>query len=166
MVKMKIPVIIAFLAAAAVGLWLLFSTDEKDRVRRQFDQLTEVVQKEEKEPPLTSAAKANRSKEFFTDPFTFISPAHDLQREVPLRDLPARMLALRSAYSILELDFADMEITLTSETTARVAATATLTGRIKTGDHTRDIQELNCHLEKQNDTWLFAGVEIVEVLAQ
>jgi hypothetical protein len=166
MVKWKVALIVVLLAAVAVGLWHLFSVDEEDRIRQRFDLLAETAEKQKGEPALTSAAKAKRTQELFTDPFAVSVPSRDLEREIPLRDLPARVVGLRSAYTTLELDFTDMAVMLTSDTTAEVSTTAVLTGRIKSGERTRDIQELTCHLEKTEETWRFTAVEIVEVLKQ
>jgi hypothetical protein len=162
--KIRYMVIVGALLAAGIIAFVIFSQSEEAKVRKQFGVLAEKMEKTEKETPLVAAARANKIKELFAETCTVHAPAYSFSREISSQDLPSLVIATRSRYSKISLEFYDFIIEFPAKDSAHVNLTANMTGKLRSGEYVDDVHELKCNLTKTEDTWLFREIEVVEVL--
>ncbi len=84
MVKSKQIVLAIVVLAIVIVAYFIFSLGEAEKVKKQFEFIAEKINKENGESPIIAAAKANKIKEVFTDPFTVQAPAHEVFREASI----------------------------------------------------------------------------------
>ncbi len=164
MVNTRNVVIAVLVLAAGAAAYILFSDSEEARIRKRFRVLGETFQKDAGETQFASALKADSVRDFFTETSNINAPAYAFSRDVARKDLPGYILPMRAQYASLSVDFTDFVIAFPSENMADVVVTATVTGKIYSGENTRDIQEMSCRLQKVEDTWLLREIEMVQVL--
>jgi hypothetical protein len=164
MEKVKYITIFGAVLIAGVSAFIIFSQSEAARVKKPFKFLEEKMKKTPEETQLISAAKANRIKELFTETSTIHAPAYSFSRQISSQDLYALVLNLRSQYSKVSLKFYDFVIDFPEKDLADVNLTATMTGKLTTGEYFDEIHELKCILKKIEDIWLLKEIELVEVL--
>jgi hypothetical protein len=164
MVSARKIIIAVFLLAAGIAAYILFSASEEDRIKKRLRALGETFQKEHGETPLLAASKAGKVRNYFTETSHISMPAHHFSQDVVRRDLPGYVLQARAPYASLVVDFADFVISLPSKSEAGLSVTVVVTGKVPSGQRTRDIQEVRCQLQKIEDEWLIRAVEVVQVL--
>ena len=164
MEKIKYIVAAGVVLAAGIIAFFIFFQSEEAKVKKQFSVLAEKMKKTEKEAPLVAAAKANRTKELFAETCTVHAPAYSFSRDISSQDLPALVFTTRSRYSEISLEFYDFVIEFPAKDSAHVNLTASMTGKLTSGEYADDIHELKCKLKKTEDIWLFKEIEVVEVL--
>jgi hypothetical protein len=162
--KIKYIVAAGVVLVAGIIAFVIFSQSEEEKVKKQFSVLAEKMKKTEKETPLVAAGKANRIKELFAETCTVFAPAYSLSREISSQDLPSLVIATRSRYSKISLEFYDFIIEFPAKDSAHVNLTASMTGKLTSGEYVDDVHELKCKLKKTEDIWLFREIEVVEVL--
>lgn len=164
MVRIRYIVIAGAALAAGIVAFFIFSQGEEAKVKKQFSLLAEKIEKTQKESPIVAAAKANRIKALFAEICTVHAPAYSFSRNISSQDLPSLVLATRSRYLEMSLEFYDFLIEFPEEGSAQVSLTARLVGKLTTGTYVDDVHELKCNLKKTEDIWLFKVIEVVEVL--
>ena len=161
---MKYIVIGGAVLIAGIIAFLIFSQSEEAKVKKQFHVLAEKTKKTPKETPIIGAARAHRIKELFAETCSVHAPAYSFSRDISSQDLPSLVIATRSRYSEISLEFYDFVIGFPEEASADVNVTASMTGKLTTGEYVDDIHELKCKLKKTEDIWLLKEIEVVEVL--
>jgi hypothetical protein len=157
-------IIAVLLLAAGVAAYILFSNSEEERIKKRLRILGEIFQKEPGETLLLAASKAGKVRNYFTETSHVIVPAYHFSRDVARRDLPGYVLQARASYASLVVHFADFVISLPSESKAELSTTVVVTGKLPSGQRTRDIQEVRCRLQKIENQWFIRAVEVVQVL--
>jgi len=164
MEKLKYIIITGIVLATTIAAFITISHSEEAKIRKQFKYLAQKMKKTSGEITLTSAAKANKIRELFTETCSIHAPAYSFSQDISSQDLPSLVMATRSPYSKISLKFHDLVIDFPEEDRADVNLTAHMTGKRKNGDYSRGIHELKCKLKKIEDTWLLSEIEMVEVL--
>jgi hypothetical protein len=162
--KIKYIVIAGAVLGAGIIAFVMFSQSEEAKVKKQFGVLAEKMKKAPNETPLIGVARANRIKELIGETCTVHAPAYSFSRDISSQDLPSLVIATRSRYSEISLEFYDFVIAFPEEDTANVNVTASMTGKLTTGEYVDDVHELKCRLKKAEDIWLLKEIEVVEVL--
>jgi hypothetical protein len=162
--KIKYIVIAGAVLVAGIIAFIIFSQSEEAKVKKQFNFLAEKMNKTPNETPLISVARANRIKDLFAETCTVHAPAYSFSRDISSQDLSSLVLTTRSRYSEMSLEFYDFVIEFPEEGSADVNLTASMTGKLTTGEYVDDIHELKCELKKTEDIWLLREIEVVEVL--
>ena len=162
--KIKYIVIAGAVLVAGIIAFIIFSQSEEAKVKKQFNFLAEKMNKTPNETPLISVARANRIKDLFAETCTVYAPAYSFSRDISSQDLSSLVLTTRSRYSEMSLEFYDFVIEFPEEGSAQVNVTASMTGKLTTGEYVDDIHELKCKLKKTEDIWLLREIEVVEVL--
>jgi len=164
MVSTRNIIIAVLLVAAGAAAFILLSDSEEAIIKKRFQALGDTFAKEAGESKLLAASKAGKMREFFTETSRIHVSMYDFSRDVARKDLPGYVLQARAGYASLSVDFTDYTVLIVSDTEAEVSLTATVTGKLPTGERTRDIQELSCRLRKEEDLWRIREIEMVEVL--
>ena len=164
MVKAKHIIIAGGVLAAGIVIFLIFYQSEEEKIKKQFEYIIEKIEKIEGENPVIAAAKANRIKEVIIDPLKIHAPAQSISRDISSDEVSTYVLGMRSRYSEISLKFYDFVIELTEKDTAQVNLTGSMEGKLKRGEYIKDIHELKCMMQKNDDVWWFKEVEVVEVL--
>ena len=164
MVKPRHMVIAGCVVAAGVLAFFVFWQSEEAKVKKRFAFIGEKIEKSPPENKLISAAKANRILEAFTETVGVRAPAYDFSREISSDEMTPLVLNVRSRYSEISLKFHDFVIDFPEKGTAQVAVTATMEGKLTTGETVEDLHELKCGLLKTEDVWRLNEIEVVEVL--
>ena len=149
---------------ATIAAFITFSYSEEAKVIKQFKYIAQKMNKTPREITLTSAAKANKIRNLFTETCTIHAPAYSFSKDISSQDLPTIVMASRSPYSNISLKFHDFVIEFPEKDLADVNLTARMTGKRKTGEYSDGIHELKCKLKKIEDIWLLKEIEMVEVL--
>ncbi|MGD8984820.1 MAG: hypothetical protein PVH99_08985 [Desulfobacteraceae bacterium] len=162
--KIKYIVIAGAVLVAGIIAFIIFHQSEEAKVKKQFNFLAEKMNKTPNETPLISVARANRIKNLFAETCTVHAPAYSFSRNISSQDLSSLVLTTRSRYSEMSLEFYDFVIEFPEGGSADVNLTASMTGKLTTGEYVDDIHELKCKLKKTEDIWLLKEIEVVEVL--
>ncbi len=164
MVTKKYYVIGLIAVAAGIAFFLfVFETQEK-KIKKQFEFVAEKLEKSPGESPLISAGKAKRLVTVFIDPSFIDIPGVSFSRDVSLDDLSTYILAMRSQYAQISMEFYDFFIDHIAEKTAQVTVTTDVQGVLKSGDIVEDIHEVKCTLQESEGVWHFKKIEVVEIL--
>ncbi|NCC50654.1 MAG: hypothetical protein EOM20_05500 [Spartobacteria bacterium] len=137
--------------------------DEKKKIRRQFDRLSEAVEKEADEAPLATAMKGRAIAELLTNPCE-LTGLPSLEGQYSSREAAMIASGLRNYFTTLSLSFYDLSITLVDPQTATVTLTAQLSGQGRGGREAKEVREVDCTLHKVENTWLFNTCSVVEVM--
>jgi hypothetical protein len=164
MEKIKYIIIAGTVLLATIAAFNIFSHSEEAKVKKQFKYLAQKMKKTPGEITLTSAAKANRIRDLFTETCSIHAPAYSFSKDISSQDLPVLVMASRLPYKKISLKFHDFVIDFPERDLAVVNLTAHMTGKRKTGEFSDGIHELKCKLKKIEDTWLLKEIEMVEVL--
>jgi hypothetical protein len=148
---------------AAWAIYTLFPTRTR-QVKRQFGALSEWVSKEGPESNLALLNEATKADEFFAPQCTWEARKYDLSGTVTPQEVGRYYFAARARFNKLTLKFYDLEIRFPERLTARVKATARITGTLTDGDSVSETHEVKCTLHKIHGKWLFGQVTVVEVL--
>ena len=164
MEKLKYIIITGIVLAITIAAFINISHSEEAKIKKQFKYLAHKMKKTSGEITLTSAAKANKIRDLFTETCSIHAPAYSFSQDISSQDLPTLVMATRSPYSKISLKFHDFVIDFPEEDRAEVNLTAHMTGKRKNGGSSSGIHELKCQLKKVKDTWLLNEIEMVEVL--
>lgn len=164
MVKAKYSIIAGGVLVAGVIAFFIFSQSEEAKVKKQFEFLAEKIGKTPEESQIIAATKANRIREVFTETCKIHAPAYSFSRDISSDELPTLVLSARSQCSEISLKFYDFVIDFPEKGTAQVNLTASMEGKLTTGEFIEDHHELKCRLQKTEDIWRLKEIEMVEVL--
>jgi len=164
MVKAKHIIVGGAVLAAGVIAFYVFWQSEEAKIKRQFKSIEKKIEKTGGESPIVSAAKANRIREVCVETLKIHAPPHSSPREIQVGELSGVIFRARSRYSEISLKFYDFVIDFPAKHTARVKLTASMKGKLTTGELVEDLHELKCELQKIEDDWRLKEIEIVEVL--
>ena len=143
---------------------LIFWQSEEAKIRKQFEFITEKIEKRPGESPIIAAAKASQIGDVFAERCRIDAPAYSAPRDILTDELPAIVFRIRSEYSAISLMFHDFVIEFYEQDTAQVNVTAIMEGKSARGKPIEDLHELRCNLEKTEEVWRLKEVEVVEVL--
>jgi hypothetical protein len=164
MEKLKYIIAAGAVLVAVIATFMIVSDSEEAKVKRQFKYLARKIKKAPGEITLTSAAKANKIRNLFTETSSIQAPAFSFSKEITSKDMPTLVMATRLPYAKISLKFQDFIIDFPDKDRADVNLTARMKGKRKTGEYSDGVHELKCKLKKIKDTWLLNEIEMVEVL--
>ncbi len=163
MVKKNYLIIAGIAIVGIVAAFFLFQTEE-GRIKKQFKRLSEIMSKSSGESQLALAAKTSKLEELFDTHCNINFPAHAISKKFSQRDIISSALHVLIQYGELSCRFQDFNIQIPAADTAEAILTATLTGKMSSGEKVRDFHELRCGLVKIEGEWRFSAIEIVDVL--
>ncbi len=160
--KKYISLAVMLVVVISAGVYF-FPTDTR-RVKKQFHSAAEWFSKETNEQKLVSAVRIKSLGGLLADQCTFEMPSRDVSDTFTRDDVMSRAAMARSKFETVSVKFYDITVEFLYEGIAQAAATATLKGISTEGDTIDETHELDCTLQKIQDTWLFTRVKMVEVL--
>ena len=164
MVKTKHIIVGGAILAAGIIAFYVFWLSEEAKIKRRFKFVEKKIEKTGQESPIVSAAKANRIREVCAETLKIHAPAYSFSRDLPSGELSGIVFSTRSRYSEISLNFYDFVIDIPGKDTAQVNVTASMKGKLTTGELVEDLHELKCKVQKIEDNWRLEEIEIVEVL--
>ncbi len=144
----------------------LFPREEK-RVIRQFELLSQYVEKRAGEDLIAASGRIKKISKLFAHQCEFKiedDPFYSFTGSYTREEIGGYALRGRSYFSDLSLWFDDYKVKFLDKATAQVQLTGRLTGRSNVGEKVDEVRELLCTLKKIEDVWLFERFEVVEVL--
>jgi len=157
---------IAILVVGILSWKYLFPSEEK-RVMKQFELLSQYVEKVAEEDILSAANRMKNISQLFADPCEFKiegDPSYSFIGSYSREEIKGYALRGRSYFSELSLRFDDYKIEFPEKRRAEVRLTGRLTGRSTAGERVDEVRELFCILKKNKNLWLFNHLEVVEIL--
>ena len=164
MVKTKYLLIGAVVIIIGIAVIYYFLPSEEKKVRKQFQLLSERVQKSPEENALSILQKMKNIGPLFDEHCELKAPSQSLSGSYSRQEISTYAGSARSVFSQLDLKFYDFHIVFLEREVAKVTLTARLTGRSTAGEQVDEIRELECVLKKIEKRWLFSAIEVVEVL--
>jgi len=164
MVKTKYLLIGAVVIITGIAVIYYFLPSEEKKVKKQFQLLSERVQKSPEENALTMLQKMKNIGALFDEHCELKAPSQSLSGSYSRQEISTYAGSARSVFSELDLKFYDFHIVFLEREVAKVTLTARLTGRSTAGEQVDEIRELECVLKKIEKRWLFSAIEVVEVL--
>ena len=164
MVKTKYLLIGAVVIIIGIAVIYYFLPSEEKKVRKQFQLLSERVQKSPEENALSILQKMKNIGALFDEYCELKAPSQSLSGSYSRQEISTYAGSARSVFSQLDLKFYDFHIVFLEREIAKVTLTARLTGRSTAGEQVDEIRELECVLKKIEKRWLFSAIEVVEVL--
>ena len=116
--------------AVICGIWYAFPTRER-QVKRQLRSLAGWVSKEKDEGALSMAQRVGEANRYFAPSCTWKAEGYDLSGRFTPEDISRMAFAARSRVDHVSLKFYDVHVEFPAEDTARVDATARLSGESK-----------------------------------
>jgi hypothetical protein len=162
----KVRSLLIALMVMGIGIWAFihFSQSEEEKVRKQFDLLSEWASKAQSETPLVMAQKIKKIGTLFAENCVLNVPLYSTSGSFTREEIISYAARGRLLFSELYLRFYDLTVTFPEEGTAKVSSTARLTGKLNIGENVDEIHELECVLKKIEKRWFFNHLEVVEVL--
>jgi hypothetical protein len=157
-------IILALVGIAVIGAGIYFFPTETKRVKKQFRSLAKWFSKEENEQKLVGAARIKSLSTLFADRCQFEIPSRKVTDSFTRDEIMTHAALARSKFETVSVKFYDIAVEFLYEGIAQVTTTATLKGTSSDGDTIDETHELDCTLQKIQDTWLFTEVKMVEVL--
>ena len=152
-------VVYAVLLAAAVSLWL-FTYSERAHVGRVFADVERLAAKEQGEPVMECAGKAQALARHFRDGCEVIDTGHGLQASYSRDDIAGGLLAFRSAASRIVVEFRDLDISVDGSE-ASVEGLIDYSGTEATWPrHEPKAEKFIARLEKTDGKWLFSRIKV------
>lgn len=167
MVRLRTVVILVSALIVGILAYLCFSPTEEKRVRKQFDLLSQYVEKAPGEDPFSMANRIQNLSRLFAENCEFKiegDPLYSLSGRYSRQEVAGYALRGRSFFSEMTLKFYDLKVQFPERGLSQVRLTARLTGRSNTGERAEEIRELLCLLTQIEKKWLFSQFEVVEVL--
>lgn len=163
MVRKKNLAVAGILVAVGAFILFLVTHSEEDNIRNQFKRLCEIGTRKSGENPLILASRVSQIKELFDRQCHIDFPSHSISKKFSHQELVSLALNVLYWYDTLESSFYDLSIHI-SNSIAQVVLTAKLTGKLRSGENVKDIQEVKCILLKIDGEWLFSEIYEVDVL--
>jgi hypothetical protein len=163
-VKAKYIIIAGGVLVAGIIAFFVFFQSEEAKVRKQFKFIAKKIEKTLEESQIVAVTKANRIREVFTETCNIHAPAYSFSEDISSDELSTLFLTNRSQYLEISLKFCDFVIDFPEKGTAQVSVTASMEGKLTTGELIEELHELKCKLQKIEDIWRLKEIEIVEVL--
>ncbi len=157
---------IAILLIGIFSWKYLFPSEEK-RVIKQFELLSQYVEKVAEEDILSAANRMKNISQLFADPCEFKiegDSSYSFIGSYTREEIKGYALRGRSYFSELSLRFHDYKIEFPEKHRAEVRLTGRLTGRSTAGERVDEVRELFCLLKKDKNVWLLDRLEVVEIL--
>jgi len=164
MVKIKYAIIGAGVLIAGICLFIYLSQSEEKKVRKRFDQLSKWASKDQNEDHFTMAGKIKNIGELCARDFMLTIHNSSLSGRYSSKEISGLAARLRLPFTMLTMEFKDIQIQFTEKRRAKVIATAIFSGTLKGGEMVDETFEVGCDLIKFENKWLFASAEVVEVL--
>jgi hypothetical protein len=159
----KVGIVAALAVLIAGGLIVRYWLGDERAIRKQLAVIEEAGSKLATEPALEGLVKATQLAGLFADPCQLTVEAARHVGSYPRKQIQDRIVLVRNLYSPVQVSLHDITIDLTRKPNAMVHGTIRLHGQSK-GEAIADVQELRARMGKVDGQWLFAEVEIVEVL--
>ncbi len=147
--------------------WKYFFPNEEKKVIKQFELLSQYVEKVAEEDILSAANRMKNISQLFADPCEFKiegDPSYSFIGSYSRDEIKGYTLRGRSYFSELSLRFDDYNIEFPEKNMAQVRLTGRLTGRSTAGEKVDEVRELLCILNKVGKAWLFSRLEVIEAL--
>ncbi len=157
-------IILALIGVVVIGAGIYFFPTETKRIKKQFRSLTKWFSKEANEQKLVGAVRIKSLSTLFADRCQFEMPSRKVSGSFTRDEIMTRAAMARSKFKTISIKFHDLTIEFLDAEMAQVTTTATLKGTSSNDDVIDETHELDCTLQKIQDTWLFSEVEMVEVL--
>ena len=164
MVRVK-HVLVALLVGAMgvmAATWI-FQSEEK-KVKKQFDRLSRCASKQAGENTFTMAKKTREIGTLFTEQCQFKADIISFSGRYSREEISSYAARARLPFLDLSLHFHDLNVSFPEKEAAKVFLTAKLTGKLSTGEPVDETHEVHILLRKNEKSWLFAEIELIEVL--
>ncbi|MBQ6137581.1 MAG: hypothetical protein IJI73_09450 [Kiritimatiellae bacterium] len=152
-------VVYAVLLAAAVSLWL-FTHSERAQIKRVFADVERLAAKEQGEPVMECAGKAQALARHFKDGCVIIDLRHGLKTSYLHDDIAGGLLAFRSAASRVVVEFQALDISVDGSE-ASVEGLIDYSGTEATWPrYEPKAEKFIAHLEKTDGQWFFSRIKV------
>ena len=159
-VKRK-AVIYGIVMTACVWAWM-FTHSEKAKIRRVFDDVTELAHRDPGETVLECAAKIKGLAKLIKSGCTFFMPEFGSGTYTSSRNLTGAAIAYRNGLQAIRVEFRELEVTVTTKW-ATVKGVVDFTGTdMKCGIETPYERQFEATFEKADGDWLFTRVIVRE----
>lgn len=163
----KILLLIGILAMVAFFLLRnFFIPSDQDRIKRKFNQISQLATVDKVEVPLKRVAKAKKLGKFFTKEVTIHIVTDNFDKVVLKKrnELESKFLILRSKLAKLMVTFSDISITLQGQN-AQAHLTMVAEGQLQgRSEEFLEGLELKVGFVKVNDDWLIEGMENIATI--
>lgn len=167
MVRLRYLLIGFVILLIGIISWIRLFGGEEKKVIRQFELLSQYIEKSSGEDLLSVAKRIKKISRLFMDPCEFKiedDPIYSFSGNYTREEIGEYAFRARSYFSDLSLRFDDYNIEFLDKFTAKVKLTGRLRGRSTSGEKVDEVRELFCELKRMDKSWLFSRFEVVEVL--
>lgn len=164
MVKVKYVIIALFVVAIGVVAAIHLSQSEEKKVKKQFDRLSRWASKQAGENTFTMAKKTREIGTLFTEQCQFKADIISFSGRYSREEISSHAARARLPFLDLSLHFHDINVSFPEREVAKVFLTAKLTGKLSTGEPVDETHQVHILLRKNEKSWLFAEIDLIEVL--
>lgn len=164
MVNRRFIAIAGLILALGLAYWFFIYNSDERRIRKQFERVSEWFVKEPDASGLVLATRVGLLKSLIAEECVLNLDAYGVSETYSPDTIANYALGVLAEATQLELDLYDISMNIQSSSSARVALTARLIWETTSGERLTDTHELECVLNKHDDTWRFMSVDIIDVL--
>jgi len=165
MVNQKNIIVAGLLIVCGIIVFFIFSQSDEAKIKKQFQKLSEKIDKNGVEHDLIAAKAAHEIEQMFTGSVRIQIPSYSVDKTFPRSEISPHVLYARALYQKMALEFHDFQIAIAEgNTTAVVGLTGIFKATTASNERVDEVHEVECTLEKIKEEWMFTGIEGVEVL--
>lgn len=166
MVKYLKYIIIAAVPVIAVIIAVNFfdNPSPEKQIRGRLERFLDNASKSSGDKLSTGLIKSKTLEGFFMPGCRFHIGVSSFSGNYTPEQISANSMRCRTMFNYVRFSAHDVEITLTSPTTAAVDFTGELNGLTKSGKAVDDYRELTCELQLVEGKWLISAVSVREIL--
>ncbi len=161
-VRNVLAAVLILVGSITVFNWLF--TGDEAKIKKRFYTLEKLVSKDSGEYQLKAAANAKKIGGMFAETCTVDIPSRSISKTYKRENIPANVMAARSRYSEILLEFHDIRVGFLDDGDAEISLTAYLRMVPDSGEPVREVQEFACRMKKFEKDWYLYRVEAVSVL--
>lgn len=136
----------------------------ESQIRKQLDSFLETASKSSGDKLSSGLIKSKSLEKFFVSPCSFQIGVSSFSGRYTREDISGNSMRYRSMFKYIKFSAYDIEIILTSQTTATVNFTGALNGVTKHGESIDDYKDLSCEFKLVEGKWLISSVSVREIL--
>lgn len=157
---------------AAIFSFYFFRDDDKKQLRRNLDELCEIISKSTGENPAVSGLKANRADKVFAHRCHVKIGRFFTDGSYTPTEIGANIMRFKGAFKWIKVSYSDLEFAISTVPGTRNAASAKIfftgscTGSLKNAnpDRVDEIRDVEILAEKGEKGWRFKSIVITKIL--
>ena len=161
----KYILLLIFAVLSAAGVWYFCTSDSDEaKVKRVLKTLCRMATKRSGDNPAAAGLMISKTDKIFAGEFTVKIGNGMFDGVYNPTKMTSELARYRAAFSEVDVDAQDMEISFPAPNKAEIVFTGVLNGRSKTGTPVSEAREVICTLYLTQEGWRIKQIVIKEIM--